>query len=58
MWLKNCIKQLIMSNATLSDIYCRFKASKLNRELKRDYGSMSRKGIFESIYSNSTWGGY
>ena len=57
MGLKTCIKNIVMNSSVLRELFFRARASKLNRELERKYGNISRKGIFENIYSNFTWGG-
>ena len=56
MVLKKHIRNLAMHSSVFRELIFRVRGSILKRKMKRKYGSMSRKGIFENIYSNFTWG--
>ena len=54
MRIKMHIKNLVMRSSVLRELYFRVKSLRLKQDIKRRYGSLSRKGIFESIYTNFT----
>lgn len=57
MSIKQRIKKFVMGSSTLRELYLNIRSRTLNHELEHRYGDMSRRSIFENIYSNSTWGG-